>query len=196
MKRKFILSMAVCAAFSATTAWAHDHDEDFEIGQNPTTGQIAVHYDTDLYPFTLPASSEPEMIGFALDDPGFVSLEEIEEPGLFEPLDPNANIALQVLSTSTGFHVWDPLAPGLLEVSGANLLDFGGDPIHVHAWWHIDTTDPAYDPAGGPWAVTFQLIDTAGVYTASDPITVTFTPEPGSFGLLACGALALLRRRG
>jgi len=190
-----IVAVATCAALTVTTAWAHEHDEDFEIGQNPSTGQIAVHYDPDLYPFTLPVSAEPELPGFALDDPGFVSLDGIEDPGEFEPLDPSAVIALQVLSTSPAFKVWHPLAPGELEIAGSTLLNFGSTPIHVHTWWHIDNTDPAYDPLAGPWAVTFQLIDTAGAYAASDPITVTFTPEPSTLGLLACGAVVLLRRR-
>lgn len=192
-RTRYIIGITLGTLCAGIPAWAHSAH--FEVGQNPSTGQVALHVGDDVFPFALPASTEPDMVGFANNWPGFVGLSEIEEPGTFEPLDPNAVIALQVLSADPAMKIWDPVAPGLLEITGANLLTFGSVPIHVHAWFHIDTSDPAYDPTAGPWAVTFQLVDTAGVYTPSAPFTATFTPEPSTLGLVACGALTLLRRR-
>jgi MYXO-CTERM domain-containing protein len=133
-----------------------------------------------------------------LDDPGFVSLEADEaEPGLFEPLDAGANIALRVLSVSSPeFKVWNPVGPGEpgFQIIGDDLWSIGAPAFDTHPIWHIDLADPAYDPAHAPWEVTFQLIDLAGVHAPADPLTVSFVPEPAAAGLLALAAATMRRR--
>lgn len=172
------------------------HSDDIEVGYNPGTNQIVAEYDADLYPWLLPPSEEPALAGFALDDPGFVSIVEVEEPGEFEPLSLLANIRLRVLSASPAMKVWDPLGPGEpgFQIEGSRLWTIGPRFFDTHPWWQIDTSDLAYDPAAGPWSVTFQLIDATGVHESSEPVTLTFIPEPGALGLLAAAALVLRRR--
>ena len=192
MYRFAFSTLAVVALAQAALA----HSDDLEVGFNPATNQIVVEYDLDLYPWLLPPSEEPALAGFALDDPGFVSIVEVEEPGEFEPLSALANIQLRVLSASPAFKVWDPLGPGEagFQIEGPRLWTIGPRFFDTHPWWQIDTSDPAYDPAAGPWSVTFELIDAAGIHQPSDPITLTFIPEPGGLTLLAAAALVLRRR--
>ncbi len=178
------------------------HEDDFEVGIDPVLQQIKVEYDPDLFPFPLPPSDFPLLAGWALDDPGFVSLDADEQvPGEFEPLPAGRVIGLRVLSVSSPeFKVWDPLGPGEpgFQIQGSNLWTIGAAPFDRHPVWHIDSADPAYDPANGPWSVTFELVDlTPGLSVAllpSDPVTVTFIPEPASLSLLVL-SVTLLRRR-
>jgi|YNPNPStandDraft_1061719.scaffolds.fasta_scaffold49491_2 hypothetical protein len=191
MRQTFVCFALVVIASATVTAQAHTGD--FEVGIDPTSNRILVEFDPDAFPWLLPPSEDPMLPGFALDDPGFVSLEDDEaEPGVFEPLNPNAIIRMQVLSVSSPeFKVWDPLGPGEdgFQIIGTRLWQLGSPHFDTHCWWHIDTTDPAYDPAHGPWSVTFRLLDAAQVHLPSDPITVTFLPEPAS---LVASLLALL----
>lgn len=175
------------------------HAEDFEVGINPATNRIQIAYDPDLFPWSLPASEWPDAVGFALDDPGFVSLDADEAvPGVFEVLNPGASIAMQVLSVSSPeMKAWNPVGPGEpgFQIIGDSLWTIGAPFFDNHPVWHIDTAAPTYDPAHGPWDITFQLVDNAGMHLASEPVTVSFTPEPASLGAAALGVLVFRRRR-
>lgn len=180
---------------------ASAHEDDFEVGIDPNLNQILIEYDVDLFPWDLPPSEwGPNVAGFALDDPGFVSLEdEHSEPGVFEPLSPGANIALRVLSVSSPeMKVWDPVGPGEpgFQIFGDNLWIVGAPLFDVHPVWHIDTQDPAYDPAHAPWTVTFEVLDLSGTHATSDPVSVQFTPEPTVLVGLVLGSALLRRVRG
>lgn len=179
-------------ALVSTTA---AHTGDFEVGVNPTTNQIRVEFDPDVFPWVLPPSEDPLLPGFALDDPGFVSLDEDEaEPGVFEPLNPAAVIRLRVLGVSSPeFKVWDPLGPGEdgFQIIGNRLWQLGSPHFDTHCWWHIDTSEAGYDAGHAPWSVTFQLLDAAGVHLPSEPVTATFVPEPA----VSAALLALLPAR-
>lgn len=178
------------------------HKDDFEVGIDPVSQKIKVEYDPDLFPFPLPPSDFPLLTGWALDDPGFVSLDADEQiPGEFEPLPPGRVIGLRVLAVSSPeFKVWDPLGPGEpgFQIQGSNLWTIGAAPFDRHPVWHIDSSDPAYNPANGPWSVMFELVDlTPGLSVGllpSDPVTVTFIPEPASLALLVLAG-TLIRRR-
>lgn len=179
------------------------HEDDFEVGLDPVADKIKVEFDPDNLPFELPASHFPLLSGFALDDPGFVSLEAGEAvPGVFEPLPTGAVIAFRLVSTSSpAFKVWNAVGPGEpgFQIIGDNLWVIGAPFFDEHPVWHIDDLDPTYNPADAPWAATFQLVQLApgnvpGL-APSDPITVTFIPEPAAVALLALGAVAVRRTR-
>ncbi len=194
-----LLAAYSIAVAGALAAFAGVHGEDFIVGQNPATGQLAVEYPLDIYPFELPPSAEPALAGFALDDPGFLSLDAVEIPNAFEPIDLDAIVRMEVLASSRpAMKVWNPLAPGTpgFQIVGANHWDIGQRPFDAHPYWHIDSSDPSYVPADAPWSVTFRLIDArAEGHVASEPITVTFLPEPATIlSMIALLTLAPQRR--
>lgn len=175
------------------------HEGDFEVGIDPQLNQVKIEFDPNLFPWLLPPSEWPAAIGFALDDPGFVSLEPNEViPGVFELLNPDALIALRVVATnSPEMKIWNPVGPGEpgFQILGDDLWTIGSQPFDDHPVWHIDTADPAYHPGHSPWAVSFQLVDLAGHHLESDVVTVTYTPEPAASALLALATLGFGARR-
>jgi hypothetical protein len=184
---------------AAMAAPAFAHADDFEVGVDPPLNQIKVEYDPDLFPWPLPASEWPTLVGFALEDPGFVSLSADEaQPGVFEPLADDANVALRVLSVSSPeMKLWNPVGPGEagFQIAGDDLWLLGPPFFDTHPIWHIDQADSHYDAAHAPWEVTFQLVDLAGGYASSDAVTVNFAPEPAAPSLLILAAAGLLRAR-
>lgn len=196
------LTMLAVAVLTPVIARGHGHGEDFLIGVNALTNQLQVEYDPDLYPFALPLSEHPLLVGWALDDPGLIGLDEPDpdEPD-FVPVDAAADIGFELLAVSgTEFKVWNPLGPGEggFQIPVGQTYDFPGlGDFHEHVWWHIDTADAGYDPAVMAWDVTFRFVDlrTSDAHVASDPVTVTFTPEPSAGLLLAAGVLVGARCR-
>jgi hypothetical protein len=201
MRTYFLCSAILFLVAVSPAAAQHGHGEDFLVGVNALTGQLAVEYDPGNFPFLLPVAENPLLAGWALDDPGLIALDgpDPEDPD-FVPVDATADVAFELLSVSSpALKVWNPLGPGEagFEITPGSFLDFAGTGhFHEHVWWHIDAADPAYSPAGGPWEATFRFVDlrTAGGHAASDPITVGFVPEPAAVLLLGLGAL-LARRR-
>ncbi|MBP7744697.1 MAG: hypothetical protein KA383_01095 [Phycisphaerae bacterium] len=198
----FALTVLTVAALTPAITWAHAHGEDFLIGVNAPTNQLEVEYDPDLYPFALPRSEHLLLVGWALDDPGLIGLDgpDPDDPD-FVPVDAAADIGFELLAVSgTAFKVWNPLGPGEtgFQILAGQTYNFPGlGDFHEHVWWHIDTTDPHYDPTVTAWDVTFRFVDlrTGAAHLASDPVTVTFAPEPSAALLLAAGVLAVARRR-
>ncbi len=201
--KRIALTTALAGVFAlpALAGLPHEHGEDFEVGLDPVANKIVVEFDAGNFPFALPPSEFPLLSGFALDDPGFLSLHADEAvPGVFEPLPPGTTVALKLLSTSSpAFKMWNPAGPGEpgFQIIGDNLWMIGAPSFDEHPVWHIDDLTPGYNPADAPWSATFQLVhvlpgNVPGV-SASDPITVTFVPEPAGAILFALG-LFLLRR--
>ena len=195
MKRSFRLRIVgglLMTSLFPPVGWADD-EEDFVVGADVTSQKITVSFDPGIFPFDLPPSEEPNLAGFALDDPGFKT-----DTAEF-PLSQSAVVAMKLLSTSSpALKVWDPLAPGEpgFQIIGDTLWELGSPEFDTHPWWQIDTSDGGYNPDDAPFSVTFQLLDLSGAYGASDEVTVTFVPEPGTGLLLVLGALAgYVRRR-
>lgn len=191
----FVIITAVLAPLSTSLAGdGHGHkDGDINIGVT-SGGQIIVEWSGEVV--ALPELPGP-LFGFGLDEPGFFTLEE-DEPGkgLFV-LGAGANIVLEVLSFDDALQGWRPGFSGVFDDLGET-WNIGGAPFDTHPFWHIDATDPLFvaPPGQTQWSATFRLLDTGSTgYAPSDPVTVTFTPEPGTLGLLMIGAMALIRRR-
>ena len=197
-KMRFVRVLSIVAGLSlfSAAALADGKEGDFNLGRS-SSGQLKVEFAADLFPFALPLSPEPELSGWAFDDPGFFSIDFDEPAEDFFQLANGANISFEIISIDAGFKVWTTfltLLPPL--VAPGDQWNIGEVPFDTHPWWNIDPTDPGYDPLDTEWSVTFRLIDigTTG-YSPSEPITATFTPEPAGLGALALGLLLAARRR-
>ena len=193
MRRTIVRGIAtalIVAMFSASAS-AGLKDGDVNIGIDPDTGQLTLVYNGDQP--ALPPINGP-LFGFGVDDPGFISLEN-SVVGL-QPPAPGANIVLQVISFDPALKAWTPGFASLLRNPG-DLWDLGAVPVHEHPFWQIDSHDPNYiaPPAQTEWNATFRLLDTGTTgYPASDPLTITFTPEPSGLSFLLMGAFFSIRR--
>jgi len=191
------------AVFTATSAaWAgppHDHEEgDIRVGLLPN-GQLKLLFTEGLT--VLPVIDAGPLTGWGLDEPGFFSIDEMIPEENMSPLASGNNIVVEVVGAGldNGLKHWLPgfgnhFGNGPLSVTSWNL---GPDFADTHGFWHIDPTTPGfvYPPTQSVWSATFRVVDTGSTgYLASDPITLTFAPEPGSLALLAIGGALTLRR--
>lgn len=193
---------AALAAVLATTPGAvradedHHHEGDFIVGVNGS-GQLAMEADTDEQ-FFLPAASGL-LNGWALDDPGFMALEEDEPAEDFYQLGAGAEVVLEVLAISPAFQAWTPGFINVLDVSG-DQWSIGGNSFDEHPTWHINSDSLAFDPSQTKWSITFRLIDLGSTgYSPSEPVTAVFTnvdpdqpiPTVSEWGLIIMGLLLL-----
>lgn len=194
-----IFSIAVITGSSPALAGPHEHEEgDIRVGLLPN-GQLKLLFTGGLT--VLPVIDAGPLTGWGLDEPGFFSIDENIVDENMSPLAPGNNIIVEVVGAGidNGLKSWLPgfgnyLGNGPLSVLSWNL---GPDFTDTHGFWHIDPTTPGFvsPPGQTEWSATFRIIDTGSTgYLPSDPITMTFAPEPGALSLLAFGAGVLLRR--
>lgn len=198
MRTAVLLGIPILVAATSTTALADEHEhEDIIVGwtNGGTPGGPATlaaefaHWDEE---HVLPPVSGP-LFGWQGDAPGFGHLEADEPDENFYTLADGVNVLFEVVALDPGLKVWTPGFGDILEVGETYSL--GGDHLHGHMEWHIDSTVPGVDPETSTYGVTFRLLDagTTG-YGASADYTLTFVPEPTALGLLGV-ALAIVRRR-
>lgn len=192
MRRCFLnaVAMGLIIAANYSTAAAGLKDGDVNIGVDLALGKLAVEFSGQTV--ELPELGGP-LVGFGLDEPGILTIENAVA-GLVPPA-PGANIVLEVISFDAALKGW---TPGFSTIFGnpGDLWDLGGVPAHEHPFWHIDSTEAGYvaPPGQTEWHATFRILDTGATgYLPSDPVTVTFTPEPTSLALLAFGGGLAMR---
>jgi len=196
MTRKLVWSAAAALAVSAaSSALAGIKDDDINVGVDTTTGRLGILWGGETV--ELPEISGP-LFGFGLDDPGVFT---IENPfGGLDPLGAGAILRLEVISFDDALRGWRPGFAGTFENPG-DTWDIGAAPLDEHPFWQINSLDPGYvsPPGQTEWNATLRMLDTGSTgYLPSDPVTVTFTPEPTGLALLALGgvlAASRVRRR-
>lgn len=169
------------------------HEGDFFIGVNGA-GRLAVEGDFDDA-HQLPAFDSGGVRGWFGDEPGFASLDVDEPDEDFYTLAPGADIWFELLSIDPAFKVYDPF---FTPVGTGDGFGLGGHEFDEHAFWHIDSDDPAFDPGQSVWTITWRVTDMGATgYDASGVYTSQFTNIPAPGGLAGAGvaALAFLRRR-
>ena len=188
-----VLVLTVCLCL-VNTGWAqHAHEGDIIVGRT-LAGQLAIEANLDET-IVLAPSVHPVFAGWIGDEPGFDHFEADEPAEDFYTLASGADIYLNLLSADTGLQFADALTFQTLNEPTDAPLPLGDHELHLHILFNISSDIlPAYD--GSPLSATLQLVDLGSIgYSASEPFTMTFTPEPMTATLLVMGGLGLLRRR-
>jgi len=188
----WLFAAVTAATWLQTPALAGIKHDDINVGVDPATGRLGLLWSGATV--ELPELSGPLLFGFGLDEPGVFT---IENPfGGLEPLSPGAILQLEVIAFDDALRGWRPGFAGTFENPG-DTWDIGAAPVDVHPFWQINALDSGYVPPPGQteWNATFRILDIGSTgYLPSDPLTVTFSPEPGSVALLAFGGVLVASR--
>lgn len=186
----YALAMGLVIAVNASTVRAGLKGGDVNIGVDPGSNRLVALWGGENV--ELPEINGP-LFGFGLDEPGFFTIEN-SVAGIVPP-DTGANLVLEVIAFSDALKGWTPGFAGVFDDPGET-WDIGPTPFDTHSFWHIDSTDAGYvaPPGQTEWHATFRILDTGSTgYLPSDPVTVTFKPEPSSLALLAFGGVLAMR---
>ena len=183
MQRMIVKGMAMTLFIAALSspARAGIKEGDINIGVNPSSNQLTLVFDGSVA--ELPPINGP-LFGYGVDDPGFISIENAIM-GLVPP-GPGSDLLVEVVFFDPALKAWTPGFGSVLHNPG-DLWDLGEATVHQHPFWHIDSHDPAFvpPPLQTEWDATVRILDAGSTaYRASDPLTITFTPEPAGLGLL------------
>ena len=175
-----VLVTGVLMALSHSSAFGqHDHEHghgDLEVGK--TAGnQIAVEFDFDDA-FEVPPVDGPLLFGCALDDPGFMSIDEDEpDEGLFT-LPNGTEIVFELVAIDPGLVIYSPGFADVIDTPGET-FSLGTVPFDVHPTWQIEDTAPGFPD--GAYGFTFRLFDPSGTCDPTDDLTATVAcAEPGA----------------
>lgn len=163
--------------FSPAPARAQ-HEGDVIIARTPSLQLVITGFDTDGFVALPPVSGL--LNGWSDNGPGFDHLATAN-PGLgLFPLAAGAQIRLEVVSIDPAFRALGPGLAPIVDDPGEGLT-LGDHQLHEHVTWHINSTDPDYDPLQCEWLATFILLDlgTTG-YADSDPFTLRFVGQAPS----------------
>lgn len=149
---------------------ARAHEGDFFVGRSGA-GQLAVEFD---FSETLPLEFVNGLLnGCAFDEPGIASLDVDEPDEDFFQLSANSNIVFEVVSVSAGFKAYTPGFVDTLDSVGEQWV-IGPPAFDSHLVFHIDSTEPGYNPAA-IYTMSFKLIDTGATsYSESEVYTLQF----------------------
>lgn len=158
-------------AFGVSVAQAQ-HQGDIWVGRT-ATGQLKIDpqgfIPAENY-HTMNAVNGPFLWGWSDNDPGFDHVTADDPNNDVYVLESGAKLWLEVVSIDEAFQMIDN-AFNFLNMPGQETY-LGDHTLHVHNTWHIDSTDPAYDPDQCVWHATFILRDKGSTgYAASAPFT-------------------------
>lgn len=148
---------------------SHGHGDDLIVGRT-TNEQLAVEFDFDDI-VVLP-TIDGVIEGWALDDPGFGSLEDDEPDEGFFVLDTEASVVLELVEVDPALKLWSPGFGNVLDETG-DRWTIGGPDFDEHPTWHIDSADPQFDALRTLWRIRFSLLDEgATAYEPTETLTV------------------------
>jgi len=168
-------------------AGPHVHKGDIVVGRTPE-GQLAVEVPAEEFHELPPVSFS--LMGWANNEPGFMTLKADEPKEDYYTLEQGAVIHLELVSIDRALKVWNVGFSSVLAEPGQSFI-LGASEFDFHPTYHIDLSDPAFDPERELYSATFRILDSGETgYTASEAFTLSFSPvpEPATFLLLALGA--------
>ncbi len=164
----------VALSWTLPAAAQHEHAGDAEIGH--WMGQVAVGFDGDEA-FSL-AETSGILTGWAGDEPGFTTVEADEPEEELLALDAATVLVLEVVSLDPALKAHTPGFASVLTATGDSWT-MGSAPFDDHPVWHIDSTDPGFDPLQTVWTGVFRVLDSGPTALApSEPFTILFTNLP------------------
>jgi hypothetical protein len=191
-KKSFVVAVAVASTFGADAVRADLKDGDVNIGVSGS-GQLVAAWNGEVV--DLPEIGGP-LFGFGLDEPGFFTIDADQPNEDIFLLEAGHHIVLEVIALDDALKGWTPGFASVFDDPGET-WDIGAGPFDEHPFWHIDSTDGGFvaPPGQTEWNATFRLLDTGTTgYAPSDPVIVTFAPEPGTLSLILLGGVMICRR--
>lgn len=188
------IACVVLGMVAGTASAQHGHEGDVRIAWDGID-QIMTEFDSSVLQ---PLAFESSAGVWIADEPGFMSLDADEpDEGLFV-LPNDSFISIEVLSTTPGIRVLDPLFDPFtqtIEEATITNFDLGAPAFDDHPFWVVQLSE--WDGVTTEFDVTLQVHDSgASGLAASEPVTVTFTiPTPAGASVFACGGLMMMRRR-
>jgi hypothetical protein len=158
--------MAVCIGSSASPARAED---EMNVGHS-AAGQLKVQVDFEQ-PLGLPVSVFPGSPGYATGEVGFHSAPSDDPANDFFQLSPAPDLRFILVAKDPEIEVWNDHGSAYMAVGESFFC--GTAPFDTHPLWNLVSGRP-----GVSYSLTLKLHDVNGVYSDSDPIVLTFTPEP------------------
>jgi len=173
-----VLTALFFAASAAPTQAGGAHEGDLIVARNGA-GQLEIEdLDPIANPIHLNAVNGPLLFGWTGDEPGFDSLETDEPVNDLFVLQAGASIRLEAVSIDPALKIWAPGFGAVIDAAGEQVL-LGGEAVHAHVTWHIDSNDPGFVPGQTEWQAVLKLVDTGSTnYSESEPFAVTFTDQP------------------
>jgi hypothetical protein len=159
------LMLALFVAGQVFQAAAHD-EEEIIVGRS-AAGQIKVDEDF-TQPFHVPLSVFPGIPGYASGEIAFHSTILDEPTNDFFRFSGGGDFRFVLLAKDPGIEIWG----GLSYMAIGESYFMGPDAFDVHPVWNIVSGTP-----GNMYSLTVRLYDTNGVYSDSEPLVLTFTPE-------------------
>ena len=144
-------------------------EDELEIGRN-SLGQLKVQVGFEQ-PFGLPVSVFPGWPGYATGEVGFHSAAFDEPTNDFYQLSLASDLRFILLAKDPGMEVLNDHGSAYMNVGESFFV--GQPAFDTHPLWDLVTGQ-----IGGAYSLTLQFHDVNGIYSDSDPIVLSFTPEP------------------
>jgi hypothetical protein len=165
---RWIIGSVIVAFISANGTQVAAAEEDVLVGHS-AAGQIKADVQFTP-PLPLPVSVYPGISGYATGDMGFHSTILDDPTNDFFILSPAGDFRFVLLAKDPGMEVWNDTGSGYLQIGEQFYV--GPAPFDTHPVWNITTGTP-----GNTYSLTLQFIDLNNIYTNSDPVVLSFTPE-------------------
>jgi hypothetical protein len=162
------LALALVILSGALRALAHDETA-ILVGRS-SAAQIVV--DSDFpQPLELPPSIFPSISGYVTTFLGIHSTILDDPTNDFFQLSTAANLQFILLAKDPGMEVWNDTGSAFMNVG--QTFSIGTAPFDTHPLWNLVT-----GTVGNAYSLTLKLHDLNGVYSDSNPFTLSFTPAP------------------